>query len=150
MRLWILDTNVIIAFAEGDELRKHGVHRIMLEAQNDGDVQLCVSAVTVQEYLEYPSGLAEDDYHTAREVLTPFEVLVFDRASAEAAAKLVSAVRKQNYTDEGASSQSEAKSWWKRDAAILGTAISHHAERVYTFDGPMRKYVLPGVQLLSP
>jgi predicted nucleic acid-binding protein len=122
----------------------------MLEAQNSDDVQLCVSAVSVQEYLEHPAGLAEEDYHRAREVLAPFAVLTFDRAAAEAAAKLVSASRTQDYIAAGALTRSQAKAWWKRDAAILGTAISHKAERVYTFDGPMRNYHVPGVSVLSP
>ncbi|HWN71730.1 MAG TPA: PIN domain-containing protein [Haliangium sp.] len=146
MRLWVLDTNLVVDLLEGDPARKAPLMRLAEQAMESGAF-LAVSAVTVQEYLVLPRAYGEDAYHRCRLALNRFLVLQFDRAAAEAAAKLELAKYRQAYLDAGAASRTEAKRWWFRDAAVVGAAVAAGAEYVFTREGPMVNMQVAGVQI---
>ncbi|MCG8419020.1 MAG: hypothetical protein MJE77_13870 [Proteobacteria bacterium] len=104
--------------------------------------------MTVQEYLVIPRRSGEDAYHRARKALDILLILPFDRAAAEEAARLELAKHKKAYL-AGANSRTEAKRWWFRDAAIVGTAVVSGAECIFTREGPMLKMDVLGVRILS-
>lgn len=143
MRLWLLDTNLVVDLTEGDPERRAPLLKLATDA-DEKDAFLAISSVTVQEYLVIPRTRGEDMYHRARKALDRFIVLQFDRRAAEEASKLELARYRNEYLAAGASSRTEAKQWWFRDAAIVGTAIANKAEYVFTREGPMLKMEVVG------
>jgi predicted nucleic acid-binding protein len=146
MRLWVLDTNLVVDLLEGEPARKAPLMRLAEHATKEGAF-LAVSSVTVHEYLVIPRAHGEDAYHRCRLALNRFQILQFDRTAAEEAAKLELAKYRQAYLDAGAASRSEAKRWWFRDAAVVGTAVAAGAEYVFTREGPMLNMQVARLQI---
>jgi predicted nucleic acid-binding protein len=146
MKIWVLDTNLVVDLLEGDPARKAPLMQLAEQAM-DGGAFLAVSAVTVHEYLVIPRAHGEDAYHRCRMALDRFLILQFDRAAAEEAAKLELAKYRQTYLDAGAASRSDAKRWWFRDAAVVGSAVAAGAEYVFTREGPMVNMQVARVQI---
>jgi predicted nucleic acid-binding protein len=53
MRLWVLDTNLVVDLLEGEPARKAPLMRLAAQAMDDRAL-FAVSAVTVHEYLVLP------------------------------------------------------------------------------------------------
>lgn len=99
----VLDTNILIAYLNGDNAVVHAVN-----AWNEEGRSLCVSTLAYAETLAYPV-LTEKDIVLARDFLQRFIVLPFDETTAERAAQLRRAHRLP-----------------LPDAGIIATALVHH------------------------
>lgn len=142
MKLWVLDSNLLFKMVEGtDPALQPALESLAHEAGN-ANADFAISAVTVHEFLVRPHQLGVDQWHEARAKLDPFIILQFDRAAAEEAAKLE---RARAAYISGASTKSEGKRVWFRDAAIVGTAIARGAELVLTHDGDIANMKAAGV-----
>lgn len=146
MKLWVLDTNLVVDLLEGDPVRKAPLQQLASDATAE-NAFLAVSTVTVQEYLVVPRARGQDAYHQCRQALDAFVILQFDRAAAEEAAKLELAKYRNNYLVAGATSRTDAKRWWFRDAAVVGTAVAAGAEYLFTREGPMVSMQVTGLQI---
>jgi predicted nucleic acid-binding protein len=146
MKIWVLDTNLVVDLLEGEPARKAPLMQLVTRVAEE-KAFLAVSTVTVQEYLVLPHAHGQDAYHRCRLALDRFLILQFDRAAAEEAAKLELAKYRHMYLAAGANSRSDAKRWWFRDAAVVGTAVAAGAEYVFTREGPMVNMQVARVQI---
>jgi predicted nucleic acid-binding protein len=137
---WVLDSNLFFKMVEAtDPALQPALDKLFSDA-NRANATLAITSVTVQEFLVRPRQLGEEQWHRARAIVDNFEVLSFDRAAAEEAAK----IERYKAASLG-TSNTEAKKIWFRDAAIVGTAIAKGAARVFTHDGPMAGMQVSGV-----
>jgi predicted nucleic acid-binding protein len=98
-----LDTNILIAFLNGDSHVIHGLTAWRREGHT-----LCVSSISVAEVLSFAT-LAPEDLHTAKQFLETFVSIPLDNPLAEMAAILRRMYR-----------------LGLPDAAIAATAIRYH------------------------